>query len=121
MTGGQHLSGDARVSAFLRLVRFTKTIALISALWTIVCSVLLVGSQVTFWLRDGLWNSYPLAAIIKGDREITYSTASYTERGIVDWILETPTIVPLVIAATLLLALYSWLATIEKQNSPIGR
>jgi len=109
------------VSAFLRLVRLTKTIALISALWTILCSVLLVGSQVTFWLRDGLWNSYPLAAIIKGDREITYTTSSYTDKGFVDWFLDIPAIVPLLIAATVLLALYSWLAGIEQQSSAGGR
>jgi hypothetical protein len=59
--------------------------------------------------------------MIRGDREITYSTASYTETGVVDWVLEIPTLVPLVIAATLLLALYSWLATIEQQSSTLGR
>jgi hypothetical protein len=109
------------VSAFLRLVRFTKTIALISALWTIVCSVSLLAWQVGSWLRDGTWSSYPLAAMIRDDREITYSMASYTESSVVGRVLEIPTIVLLVIAATLLLALYSWLATIEQQNSPLRR
>ena len=109
------------MSAFLRLVRFTKTIALISALWTIVCSVSLLAWQVGSWLRDGTWSSYPLAAMIRDDREITYNTASYTATGIVGWVFEIPTLVPLVIAATLLLALYSWLATIEQQSSTLGR
>jgi hypothetical protein len=97
------------VSAFLRLVRFTKTIALISALWTILCSALLAGWQVTSWLRDGLWNPYPVAAIIKGDLDVTYTTASYTDKGIVGWLLDLPAIIPLLLAATL-----------EKQNSALG-
>jgi hypothetical protein len=120
MTDRQQV-GESSVSAFLRLVRFTKTTALISALWTILCSVLLAGRQGISWWREGLGSPYSLAALIKGDREITYTTASYTEKGILDWVLDLPAIVPLLMAATLLLALYSWLATIEKQTSTIER
>jgi hypothetical protein len=83
--------------------------ALFSALWTTFCAALLVGWQITRWLREGVWHSDTVAAIIKGDPEVTYTTASYTE-------VEIPAIVPLMLAVILLLAFRSWVAGIETEG-----
>ena len=114
------------MSAFQRLVRFAKTTALLSAVWTILCAVLIVGWQVVSWLQNGVWEPYSLSSIIKGlqgNQDITYATASANKSvtgGITDWLLEIPAILPFLIASTLLLTFYTWLATIEKKNSTIG-
>jgi hypothetical protein len=92
--------------------------ALFSALWTTFCAALLVGWQITRWLREGVWHSDTVAAIIKGDPQVTYSTASYTEAGILEKVLEIPAIVPLMLAVILLLAFRSWVAGIETESSP---
>jgi hypothetical protein len=105
------------VAANLRLIRLVKTTVLISALWTLCCAILLIGLQVRAWWRDGIWNSYSILALIKGDPDVTYTTASYTEPTIVDRLLEIPAIVPLIIVATFFRALHGWLAEIEKRSS----
>jgi hypothetical protein len=99
MTIRQHLLGIASVVATLRLLRFAKATALISALWTILCAVLLIGVQAKGWWYEGRWESYSILSPIKGDPEVTYSTASYTEPTIVDRLLQIPAIVVLIIVA----------------------
>jgi hypothetical protein len=103
-----------------RLIRLTKTTALISALWTSFCAAFLVGWQVTVWLREGVWHSYTVGALIMGDPEVTFTTASYTEEGIVEKLLEIPAVVPLLVAVILLFAFHSWVASFEKEFSTGG-
>jgi hypothetical protein len=85
--------GNASVALSQRLIRFTTTTALIAALWTIFCTALLVGWQVAVWLKAGVWHSYTVAELIKGDPEVTYTTASYTNEGMLEKLLEIPAIV----------------------------
>jgi hypothetical protein len=92
-----------------RLVKFAKITALLSAVWTALCAVMLAGWQVTSWLQNGVWDAYPLASVIKnlkGEQGVTYATTSSDElktepiniHGIYDWVLEIPAIAPLLIA-----------------------
>jgi hypothetical protein len=110
------------------LVRFAKMTALLSAVWTLLVAVLIVGRQATSWLQYGVWDPYPLSSVINSvekDRGSAYMTASSgrtaTEvtilQGMTDWLLEIPAIVPLLIASVLLLVFYSGLLVIEKRYS----
>jgi hypothetical protein len=110
------------------LVRFAKMTALLSAVWTLLVAVLIVGRQATSWLQHGVWDPYPLSSVINGlekDRGSAYITASSgrpaTEvtilQGTTDWLLEIPAIAALLIASVLLLFFYSGLLVIEKRYS----
>jgi hypothetical protein len=100
-----------------RLIRFTKTTALISFLWTLFCAVLLLGWQVAIWFREGIWHSYTVAALVKADPEVTYTTSSYTAQTTIEKLLEIPAIIPLLIVAALLRAFYGWVAALENDSS----
>jgi hypothetical protein len=126
MTSGD--SGGRRLSAFLRVVKFAKITALLSAVWTILCAAIIVGLQVTSLIRNGVWDAYQLSSIIKSlksGQNITYVTASSDrfamdltiKQVMADWFLEIPAIVPLLIVAALLLGFYLRLAVIEKEAS----
>jgi hypothetical protein len=108
------------------LLRSAKIAALLSAVWTILCAVLLIGSQVTTWLHTGAWDAYPISSAInnlKNDGVNTYVTASSDKpeltstQVMVDWLLEIPTIVALLIALSSLLAFYRLVKIIESNRS----
>ena len=116
------------MSVFQRVLKFAKVTALLSAVWTILCAVMIVGMQVTSWLGNGVWDTYRLSSILKklkSDQNITYVTASAhkfeteltIKQVIADWLLGIPAIVPLLIVAALYLAFYLRLAAIEKEAS----
>jgi hypothetical protein len=97
--------------------------ALVADVWTLFCAVLVVGWQVLIFFRDGSWHALPLAFVFKrleyGRGEI-YATSSVDkmDKGhLADTILQVPVIVPLLLAALLLTAFYSWLSKAEKQYS----
>jgi hypothetical protein len=108
------------VSAFQqRLVKLAKRVALLSAMWTAVCAVLIVGLQITCWVRNGVWDPYPLSAVISnrgGEFDASHAEEFHPahRQEIVNWLLEVPTIVPLLLALALLFAFYIWLTTLEK-------
>jgi hypothetical protein len=104
-------------------VKFAKIAALLSAGWTFLCGALIVGLQVTLWLRNGIWETYSLSSVIKvleSNQNIKYVTASsdkFETEGMADWLLEIPAMVPLLIALALLLSFYWRLTIIERRNS----
>jgi hypothetical protein len=117
--------GGRLLSSFEQpLLGFAKISALLSAVWTALCAVLLIGWQVTSWLYTGVWDAYPLSSVVnslKSDGGNTYITASSakiepeltTTQEMVDWLLEIPTIVALLIALSLLLAFHRLVKIIE--------
>jgi hypothetical protein len=105
------------VVAPLRLLRFAKTTAFISALWTICCAMVVIVLQAKAWWRDGSWNSLSILAVVRGEPEVTYSTASYSAPTMIDRLLDLPALVPLLLAAMALFALYGWLAEVERRSS----
>src|SRR5262245_41049958 len=105
-----------------RLLKFARATALLSAAWTILIAVLLVGRQVSSWFQTGDWEEYPLSWAIndlKRTQDSTYTTASAngdateltTAQEMLGWLLDIPAVVPLLVAAALLLVLYVRLAT----------
>jgi hypothetical protein len=107
-------------------VKFAKITALLSAAWTILCAVMIVGFQAASWIRNGVWDGYRLSSVLKslkGDQNITYVTASAdkfdaeltTKQAIADWLLGIPAIVPLLIVAALHLAFYLGLGSSKKK------
>jgi hypothetical protein len=88
--------------------------------------MLLLGWQVTDWIKDSIWNPYPLSSLVEslnGNQNTTYVTASVDtstvatlKRAAVEWLLEVPTIVPLLVVIALHLALYLYLAALEKKE-----
>jgi hypothetical protein len=108
------------VPATQRLLKFARLTALLSAAWTILCALLLLGWQTMVWLRDDAWQSYTLATVIRNlhrTEDLTYVTASADRartEGVGDWLLDTPASAFLLIVAAMLLAFYLWLARAEK-------
>jgi hypothetical protein len=113
------------VSPFQQLVKFTKITVLFAAAVTILCAVMIVGWQVTSWIQNGEWNAYPVSSVISSlqrDRNNTYVTASLKKvetgspfwEAVADWLVDIPAIVPLLIAAALLLTFYAKLSAIER-------
>jgi hypothetical protein len=114
------------LSAFLRLIRFTRIAALVADVWTLIYAVLIVGWQITIFLRKGSWPALPLSSAftkLETDRGTIYATASISEikrnhlTNAVDALLGIPAIVPLLLAVGLLTVFYLWLTHIEKQYS----
>jgi hypothetical protein len=113
------------LSAFQRFVRLARLITTLSAALTILCAVMVVGLQVTSWIKNGVWEAYLVSSVIesmKSDRYDVYITASVDRQGTVrhgmlDWVMGIPAIVPLVVAAVLHFAFYSYLATLEEKVS----
>jgi hypothetical protein len=115
------------------LVRIAKVTALLAAAWTLLCALLIVGWQAISWLQSGIWSRYPLSSAIEGlggGQRARYLTASSDPldnrllnvkkqwaniQAMIDWVLDLPTIVPLLIASVLLLALYVRLAAAQEE------
>jgi hypothetical protein len=113
---------------FLLVVKSAKQMAILSAVLTIVCAVLVVGLEFVSWKRDGVWNSYRLSSVIesiKGDRDVTYVMASVDrqpaeltiKQSLVEWVLGIPVIALLMVAVVLHFVLYLYLTTLEKEAS----
>ena len=104
-----------------KVVKLTKVTALLSAGWTILCAVMIIGWQVSSGVEDSSRLS-SIVKILKSDQKSTYVTANSTEytgalttnQVMIDWLLQIPALVPLVIVAALLLLFYRRLAVIEK-------
>jgi len=100
--------------------------ALVADIWTILYAVLIVGWQITSFLREGSWPALPLASVINklelsGGAINATASVGKTQRGqleyVTDAMLSVPAIVPLLLAAALLTAYYLWLTDIEKRYS----
>jgi hypothetical protein len=86
-------------------------------------AALLLGIQLRYWFRYDEWNSFPVASIL-AKRDDTYSVASINESNpdqlalnpIVRWVLDLPTILPLLIALVALLVFWRALSRIEKRR-----
>jgi hypothetical protein len=122
-------SRGIRLSAVQRLVKLSKVITLLSAVFTILCVLVVFGSQVASWSRTGVWDTYRLSSVVRSsnnDHRITYTTASVnksqrklsSKEAIIDLLLETPTIAILLIAAAFHFWFYLYLAVLdgEQQN-----
>ena len=114
------------MSASLRLIRFARMTALVADIWTIFCAVLIVGWQVTIFLKEGSWHALPLASVfntLEFNRGEIYSTASIDKiershsANLADALLQVPVIVPLLLGAAFLTAFYLWLSDIERRHS----
>ena len=100
--------------------------ALVADIWTILYAVLIVGWQITTFLREGSWPALPLASVINKlelSGGANYGTASVGEiqggqlEYVTDVMLSVPAIVLLLLAAALLTAFYLWLTDMEKRYS----
>jgi hypothetical protein len=108
--------------AFLRLIRFSKVVALMANAWTIFYAVLIVGWQIATLLKEGSWPALPLSYVMSKlgyERGAIYATANVREieSGIIDSLLQVPAIVPLLLASVLLTIFYLWLARTEELYS----
>jgi hypothetical protein len=116
-------------------LRAAKITALISAIWTTVCALLLFSWEVAMWLKDGIWTNVTLAETIKdtdGPTGSTYVTASSTgavaevgrfQEGdspglgnVSRWIMDLPALPLLVVIAILLFLVFFRLSLIEKKR-----
>ena len=103
-----------------RFVRFTKRTVLIAAIWTGTCAAVLLVAQLLRF-RNGQWKAYPISSLVMGRHDITNTGRTDIDQ-IVDWILELPALVPLLIAFVILVAFWMRLAKIEKTGVlPYGR
>ena len=120
-------AGGEPVSAFKRIVRLAKFTTLLSGVFTILCTGVVFGLQVTSWLQTGLWEAYQLSSVmgmLKSDRNDVYVTAStdkfQTEltstQLMVDWLLGIPTVLLLLVVAGLHVFFYLYLVNIETQR-----
>ena len=114
------------MSASLRLIRFARRTTLVAVIWTIFCAVLIVGWQMTIFLREGSWHALPLSSVfntLESNRAEIYSTASIDKiershsANLADALLHVPVIVPLLLGAALLIAFYFWLSDTERRHS----
>ena len=100
-------------------MRFAKATTLFSAAWTILCAVFLTVGQIASWLKNGVWDAYPISAVInrlKAGEVATYMLASSnSELMNSNWLLRIPAIVPLLVGAALLVAFYMLITVIEKR------
>jgi hypothetical protein len=110
----------------LRLIRFAKIAALFAGALTIFCAFVIVGWQMTSFLKDGSWPALPLSSVVNMPgyrRDAIYLSASVNEiernqlATVIDALLRIPAIVPLLLALVPLTAFYRWLTRTEKRHS----
>ena len=58
-------SRGVRLSAVQRLVQLAKVATLLSAVFTILCVLVVFGSQVASWNRTGVWDTYRLSSVVR--------------------------------------------------------
>jgi hypothetical protein len=98
--------------------------ALIADLWTIAYVFLIVGWQISLFLKRGSWPALSVKStlnmlgyyhhVIFGTAQIRGDEGSHLSNA-VDALLQVPVIVPLLLAAALLTAFYKWLNDIERR------
>ena len=117
------------MTAFVRLVRLTKVVTFISAAWTLFVCFAIIGWQVWTWRDEGSWPTLLLSDVVDGLRsagEAIYVTASADESessggsSLLDAILTTPAIVPLLAASALIIGFHLWLRRIEQKLEGLG-
>jgi hypothetical protein len=106
----------------VRLVRFAKLTVLIADVSTIFCAFLIVGWQITIFLRDGSWRVLPLSLVFgRHDQAEIYSTASIGKivasqsTIFTNAFLQLPITMALFLAAVTLTVFYSWISHLEKE------
>jgi hypothetical protein len=110
------------VSALQQTVKFVRLIVIVSTVLTIFCAVVIFGGQVVSWTKTGVWEAYPLSAIVEGlknepaDVYVTASSVNFQSEltireAIVDWILGIPTTAILLVVAALHLVFYLYLSS----------
>ena len=108
------------------MATFLKITARISAIGTFVLAGLILGSQVTSWIRTDEWNPFPISralSLAHLERPAVYITASLSDRPrpsldfqtIYDWFLDLPAGGSLLAVAAVLLGFSVIGASVEKQ------
>ena len=108
------------------MATFLKITARISAVGTFVLAGLILGSQVTSWIRTDEWNPFPISralSLAHLERPAVYITASLSDRPrpsldfqtIYVWFLDLPAGGSLLAVAAVLLGFSVIGASVEKQ------
>ena len=58
-------AAEVELLTLQQTVKLTKSIALLSTAWTLLCAGLIEGREAILWIRDGFWEDYRLASITK--------------------------------------------------------
>jgi len=108
----------------IRLVRFAKLTVSVTIASTIFCTFLIVGWQITIFLRDGSWRALPLSLVFntpefkQGEVYLTASIDKTSESwttNLTDAVLHMPIITILLLAVAVLTAFYSWILRVERE------
>jgi hypothetical protein len=111
-----------------RLVAFSKVVVA-AATAVMVLAIVAIGSlQAIAWVKTGTWSSVPFWQILDLagiEVERTYTTASsglHSEKrpdldAFVQWWLDVPAIIPLLVASTVLALFYVGLKSVEEARS----
>lgn len=108
----------------IRLVRFAKLTVLVTIASTIFCAFLIVGWQITIFLRDGSSRALPLSLVFntpafnQGEVYLTASidkTSKSWTTNFTDAVLHMPIITILLLAVAVLTAFYSWILRVERE------
>jgi len=117
----------------VRAAAFLQIITAFSAAWTLLLVVPILYWQVTSWIRNGEWSSFPISKVLAlagFDRPATYIAASVLEssdasladgQGIFVRLLDFPTIGLLLAVAAILLTFSISAALIRKQFTAIEK
>lgn len=120
-----------RVVSIASMATVLKIAARSSAIGTVVLAGLILGWQVTSWIRTDEWNAFPIShalSLAHLERPAIYVTASVTDRPsafdiqtIYDWLLDLPASGLLLAVAAVLLGFSMIGASIEKRFAGTGQ
>jgi hypothetical protein len=125
----QFLRSGARVSIRRRTTALAQIGTLISAASASLLAVLVFGWQVVSSMATGEWTPFPLANVLSLARvepPVIYVVASQSEsetnalnaQTMVDWLLDFPTSVLLLLVAAIFLAIWRLVGSIDKKFAP---
>jgi hypothetical protein len=111
-----------------RVARLAKIPVFVSATFTALCTGGIVLWQISSGLKTGEWEAYSVSDLFEAARIYfprRYETASFSPSGsfridaqaVIEWLLDVPAIVPLLIATMLIALFYVWLARIAERHS----
>jgi hypothetical protein len=106
-----------------RLVAFTKTLVGLAAITVVLSTAVICILQALVWVKTGMWGSLRASQILElagleVDRTYVASGASQAQSPVFDsfieWWLNAPAIIPLLVATAFFGAVYMWLHSLAE-------
>lgn len=112
-----------------RVAQLAKGPVVVSAAFTALCTIGILLWQIGYGFKTGEWEAFTVSDVFQAAHIYIprrYNMASFSPsqnsrfdaQTVMEWVLDLPAIVPLVVVTLLIALFYIWLARIAEKHSP---